>query len=299
MPPTAYNCPRCTAPVHLGQKFCTRCALPLDPASIAAFEAAQRPTVRVAAAPAPSSGRRRWLVLPAAGGLIAACALCSAIALLAPASRPPATPTALIRAQGFPSATVAAPATDSSQAQFASRVSATQTAFIARVKAGPVPPTLTAVLAPPTQRATPVPSAPAPPAATDTPIAPATLQTPVPRAAPETLVPPAAPAPTTRASSGPPSATPERDASAATPRATAPARAALPATRPAPQAGTGVAVDCRGAPLVRHGTCPQYPNWREAQCYYLSVGGVSGPAARMDADHDGIACENLPGAPPR
>jgi hypothetical protein len=42
-----------------------------------------------------------------------------------------------------------------------------------------------------------------------------------------------------------------------------------------------------------------YPTWREAQCYYLSVGGVSGSAARMDADHDGIACENLPGAPPR
>jgi hypothetical protein len=68
---------------------------------------------------------------------------------------------------------------------------------------------------------------------------------------------------------------------AAPPPAAAPFMAA-PAQPPAP-----AGVSCGG-----YRKCDTFGTWREAQDYFEACG-----YGRMDADNDGIACENLPGAP--
>jgi hypothetical protein len=46
-------------------------------------------------------------------------------------------------------------------------------------------------------------------------------------------------------------------------------------------------------------TCKDFTTWRPAQDYYEREGGPKQDPHRLDADHDGIACETLPGAPAR
>lgn len=40
-PPAQHSCPRCGAPIQVGQKHCARCGLALDSQSLAAFQATQ------------------------------------------------------------------------------------------------------------------------------------------------------------------------------------------------------------------------------------------------------------------
>lgn len=39
--------------------------------------------------------------------------------------------------------------------------------------------------------------------------------------------------------------------------------------------------------------CSDFQSWREAQHYYIKHGGPRRDPDRLDADHDGIACEDL------
>jgi len=39
--------------------------------------------------------------------------------------------------------------------------------------------------------------------------------------------------------------------------------------------------------------CSDFASWRAAQHYYKKHGGPRHDPARLDADHDGIACEDL------
>ncbi|MBN9195516.1 MAG: cell wall-binding repeat-containing protein [Microbacterium sp.] len=43
--------------------------------------------------------------------------------------------------------------------------------------------------------------------------------------------------------------------------------------------------------------CSDFSTWRQAQSWFLTYYPYYGDVARLDADHDGIACESLPGAP--
>jgi len=43
--------------------------------------------------------------------------------------------------------------------------------------------------------------------------------------------------------------------------------------------------------------CSNFPNWAAANAWYQTYFPYYGDVARLDADHDGIVCENLPGAP--
>lgn len=45
--------------------------------------------------------------------------------------------------------------------------------------------------------------------------------------------------------------------------------------------------------------CPDFGSYAEAQAYFLGKGGPSLDPDALDADHDGVACETLPGAPPQ
>jgi len=57
-------------------------------------------------------------------------------------------------------------------------------------------------------------------------------------------------------------------------------------TKPAPPANPGDRVNC-----------PDFTTWRAAQNYYEKYFPYYGDIAKLDADHDGITCETLPGAP--
>ncbi len=57
-------------------------------------------------------------------------------------------------------------------------------------------------------------------------------------------------------------------------------------TRPAPPPNPGDTVNC-----------PDFHRWADAQAWYKKYYPYYGDVARLDADHDGIACESLPGAP--
>jgi hypothetical protein len=50
--PATMNCPRCQAPIQVGQPTCTVCGLALDPSSLAAFQAEQQ---RQGLAPGPAT----------------------------------------------------------------------------------------------------------------------------------------------------------------------------------------------------------------------------------------------------
>ena len=43
--------------------------------------------------------------------------------------------------------------------------------------------------------------------------------------------------------------------------------------------------------------CSDFRTWQEGQAFFLSVGGPRLDPNHLDRDHDGIACESLPGAP--
>ena len=45
--------------------------------------------------------------------------------------------------------------------------------------------------------------------------------------------------------------------------------------------------------------CSDFGHWRDAQDFYLATGGPQRDPHRLDGDGDGVACENLPGAPAR
>ena len=62
------------------------------------------------------------------------------------------------------------------------------------------------------------------------------------------------------------------------------------APAPAPTASSGPFVDRN---------CGDFSTWRAAQDFYEANGGPSRDPHGLDTDHDGIACELLPGAPAR
>lgn len=68
--------------------------------------------------------------------------------------------------------------------------------------------------------------------------------------------------------------------------ATSPAVRVTAPTKPAPPANPGDRVNG-----------PDFTTWRAAQNYYEKYFPYYGDIAKLDADHDGIACETLPGAP--
>jgi Excalibur calcium-binding domain len=39
--------------------------------------------------------------------------------------------------------------------------------------------------------------------------------------------------------------------------------------------------------------CSDFPTWKKAQKYFKKHGGPKRDPSRLDADHDGIACEDL------
>ena len=43
--------------------------------------------------------------------------------------------------------------------------------------------------------------------------------------------------------------------------------------------------------------CGDFDTWRQAQDFYLAAGGPETDSHRLDSGRDGVACENLPGAP--
>ena len=43
--------------------------------------------------------------------------------------------------------------------------------------------------------------------------------------------------------------------------------------------------------------CTDFDTWEEAQAFYLAAGGPETDRHRLDSGRDGVACENLPGAP--
>ncbi len=83
---SAYTCPRCHAPIVAGQPFCKHCGLPLDPKSLAAFQAQTVPVQVVPTPPVATTRQRRWLV-PIIGGTVGLCALCGIVNAV---TRPPA-----------------------------------------------------------------------------------------------------------------------------------------------------------------------------------------------------------------
>jgi hypothetical protein len=43
--------------------------------------------------------------------------------------------------------------------------------------------------------------------------------------------------------------------------------------------------------------CSDFPNWAAAHALFQYYFPIYGDTAGLDADHDGIPCETLPGAP--
>lgn len=72
------------------------------------------------------------------------------------------------------------------------------------------------------------------------------------------------------------------------PPASPPAPPAPPAP-PSPPAPPGNPGDTKN--------CGDFPNWRAAQDWFETYFPAYGDVARLDRNHDGIACESLPGAP--
>ena len=92
-------------------------------------------------------------------------------------------------------------------------------------------------------------------------------------------------------------ATPTRPA----PEPTATAVPATP-TRPAPEP-TATAVPATPSSPLKYDpngpdrNCTDFDTWEEAQAFYLAAGGPETDRHRLDSGRDGVACENLPGAP--
>ncbi len=78
--------------------------------------------------------------------------------------------------------------------------------------------------------------------------------------------------------------------------------AALPiAAAPLPVAPLPVApVPTAPSPPASPGNtrnCGDFATWGDANAWYQTYAGAYGDVAQLDADHDGIVCESLPGAP--
>jgi len=43
--------------------------------------------------------------------------------------------------------------------------------------------------------------------------------------------------------------------------------------------------------------CSDFSSWKQAEHYFKQHGGPRHDPSRLDGDHDGIPCEDLPGAP--
>ena len=65
-----------------------------------------------------------------------------------------------------------------------------------------------------------------------------------------------------------------------------------------PRAGWGSikVAELHGDPAGPDRDCGDFPTWRQAQDFFEAAGGPARDPHRLDADHDGIACESLPGA---
>ena len=82
-----------------------------------------------------------------------------------------------------------------------------------------------------------------------------------------------------------------------------PATAVPPtATRPAPEP-TATAIPATPTPNLLYDPdgpdrdCGDFDTWQQAQDFYLAAGGPETDRHRLDSGRDGVACENLPGAP--
>ena len=62
-------------------------------------------------------------------------------------------------------------------------------------------------------------------------------------------------------------------------------------------AALGAAASAPSAGAVSDRDCDDFSTWRAAQKFYKKAGGPRSDPHRLDADRDGIACEDLPGAP--
>ena len=83
-----------------------------------------------------------------------------------------------------------------------------------------------------------------------------------------------------------------------------PTATAVPATatRPAPEP-TATEIPTTPTPALLYDpngpdrNCGDFDTWRQAQDFYLAAGGPETDRHRLDSGRDGVACENLPGAP--
>ena len=117
-----------------------------------------------------------------------------------------------------------------------------------------------------------------------------------------------APEPTATALPATPRPVPEPTATAAPATATRsapePTATAVPATatRPAPEP-TATEIPTTPTPALLYDpngpdrNCGDFDTWRQAQDFYLAAGGPETDRHRLDSGRDGVACENLPGAP--
>jgi micrococcal nuclease len=78
----------------------------------------------------------------------------------------------------------------------------------------------------------------------------------------------------------------------------------LPTLTSAPAPATGTAATSEPAPPVPVGLpydpqgpdrdCSDFGTHEEAQRFFIAAGGPASDPHRLDGDHDGVACENLP-----
>ena len=61
-------------------------------------------------------------------------------------------------------------------------------------------------------------------------------------------------------------------------------------------AGITLAVAAPPAALAQDVDCPQFATHEEAQAFFEEAGGPASDPHRLDADDDGLACEDLPRA---
>jgi len=64
-----------------------------------------------------------------------------------------------------------------------------------------------------------------------------------------------------------------------------------------PRTGSRTGLPLRYDPLGPDRNCGDFKTWAEAQDFFEAAGGPTNDPHRLDGDHDGIACESLPGAP--
>lgn len=60
-----------------------------------------------------------------------------------------------------------------------------------------------------------------------------------------------------------------------------------------PVAAFALAIAASPATAFVDKDCSDFSSWQQAQRYYKNHGGPRHDPSRLDADHDGIACEDL------